>query len=471
MKNQYLSDTRFDSFELHSNLLQSLHDAGFEYCSKIQAETLPVTLQGRDITGQAQTGTGKTGAFLVSVFQHLLANPPEQALTGGTIRCLILAPTRELAIQIARDAQELGKHTGLRSVLVYGGAGYDQQRKQFEQPVDILVGTPGRIIDYWKQGVFRLHHAQAMVLDEADRMFDMGFIQDVRYLLRNLPPPSKRLNMLFSATLSQKVLELAYEHMNNPASVKIKAESMSAENITEHLYLPANSEKIPLLIGLINKLQPHRAIVFANTKHHAENIETNLRNNKISVALISGDVRQTKRERLLKDFEAGKYQILIATDVAARGLHISDITHVFNFDLPQIAEDYVHRIGRTARAGASGEAHSFACEDTAIYLPEIEEYTGKTLEPTAISAELLADIKVIAPVPFSREKRQAKSDKKSGRKPNQKERENKPPVNKTQPEKSPQAKQQKANVYRWPAITLEQRKRNKVTIADVFSEE
>jgi ATP-dependent RNA helicase RhlB len=390
MENLYLSQTRFDSFPLDGRLQASIRDAGFEYCSRIQAETLPLALAGQDVAGQAQTGTGKTGAFLVAVFQRLLENPLPNA-EAGSVRCMILAPTRELAIQIARDAEALGKHTGLRSVLVYGGSGYDKQRRQFEEPVDVLIGTPGRVIDYWKQHVFTLKYVQAMVLDEADRMFDMGFIADVRYLMRKLPSPDKRLNMLFSATLSHRVLELAYEHMNNPQKVQIEAESVRADNIAEHVYFPANEEKVPLLIGLIRKLNPFRAIVFVNTKHIAEKIDDYLRGNGISSDLISGDVRQNKRERLLKDFEAGNFQVLIATDVAARGLHIPDVSHVFNFDLPQMAEDYVHRIGRTARAGASGEAHSFACEDTAFYLPEIEEYTGKAIPVHKISADLLPD--------------------------------------------------------------------------------
>ncbi|MEN9501748.1 MAG: hypothetical protein RI964_1033 [Pseudomonadota bacterium] len=389
MENFYLSDTRFDSFALDERLLASIREAGFAQCSRIQAQTLPLALSGQDVAGQAQTGTGKTGAFLVAVFQHLLQNPLPDA-NAGTVRCLILAPTRELAIQIARDAEVLGKHTALRTVLVYGGAGYEKQRRQFEAPVDVLIGTPGRIIDYWKQQVFSLKQVQALVLDEADRMFDMGFIQDVRYLMRKLPPPTQRLNMLFSATLSHRVLELAYEHMNNPQKVQVETESVRADNITECVYFPANEEKVPLLIGLMRKLNPARAIVFVNTKHVAEKIENYLRGNGVLVELISGDVRQNKRERLLKEFETGKFQVLIATDVAARGLHIPDVTHVFNFDLPQLAEDYVHRIGRTARAGASGEAHSFACEDTAFYLPDIEAYTGKTIPVRKITDDVLA---------------------------------------------------------------------------------
>lgn len=391
MENEYLSTTRFDAFPLHERLLASLQVAGFDYCSRIQAETLPLALAGTDVAGQAQTGTGKTGAFLVAAFQHLLQTPADD-LPPGSVRCLILAPTRELAIQIARDAEELGKQTGLRSVLVYGGAGYDKQRRQFEQAVDVLIGTPGRIIDYWKKGVYDFKHTSVMVLDEADRMFDMGFIQDVRFLLRRLPPPQKRLSMLFSATLSQKVQELAYEHMNSPTLVKVETESVSADNISEHVYFPGNNEKIPLLVGLVRKLQPHRAIVFVNTKHNAEKIEAYLRVNAVSAAMVSGDVRQKKRERLLQEFGEGEHQLLIATDVAARGLHVPDVSHIFNFDLPQLAEDYVHRIGRTARAGASGEAHSFACEDTAFYLPDIEEYTGKALPVESITPDLLPNL-------------------------------------------------------------------------------
>ncbi|WP_020558463.1 DEAD/DEAH box helicase [Thiofilum flexile] len=416
MDNQYLSDIRFDAFALHPELLRSLHESGFTQCSRIQAATLPYTLQGQDVTGQAQTGTGKTGAFLVSIFQHLLTHPLADPQPGD-VRCLILAPTRELAIQVARDAEELGRHTGLRSVLVYGGAGYDKQRRQFESTVDVLIGTPGRIIDYYKQGVFRLDRAQALVLDEADRMFDMGFIQDVRYLLRKLPAPTERLNMLFSATLSQKVLELAYEHMDNPVPVKIESQTVSAANITEHLYFPANKEKIPLLIGLIRHLNPFRAIVFVNTKYGAEKVYDYLRSNRISAGLISGDVRQSRRERLLKDFEEGKYQILIATDVAARGLHISDVTHVFNFDLPQIAEDYVHRIGRTARAGASGEAHSFACEDTAFYLPEIEAYTDKVIPVSAIDPTWLEGVQLPSRSANPKRQREASESKTREREP------------------------------------------------------
>ena len=392
MDTTHLSAIRFADFSLLPEIQSAVEATGFEFCTPIQAETLPLTLQGKDVAGQAQTGTGKTAAFLLGMFQYLLNNPLENKKPTD-VRCLILAPTRELAIQIAKDAELLGKDTGLQFSLAYGGTGFDKQKKNIEKGTDILIGTPGRIIDYWKQRVFNLKRCQGLILDEADRMFDLGFINDIRFLLRRLPNPDKRLNMLFSATLSHRVLELAYEHMNSPKKVEIKAQAVNTKKITQWDYYPANDEKIPLLIGLIHKLQPFRAIVFVNTKRNAEKIDDYCRGNTIKAAMISGDVRQNKRERLLKQFEEGKYQLLIATDVAARGLHINDVSHVFNFDLPQVEEDYVHRIGRTARAGASGEAHSFACEDTAFYLSPIEALIEMSIPMATVSSDVLADLK------------------------------------------------------------------------------
>jgi len=391
----HLSDVKFIDLPLLPEIQSAIDKLGFTHCTPIQAETLSFSLEGKDIAGQAQTGTGKTAAFLLAAFQHLLNNPrPNKNQRGQSeVRFIILAPTRELAIQIAKDCDALGQNTGLKFALAYGGTGYGQQQKAIEQGVDILIGTPGRIIDYWKNKVFSLHQCQGLVLDEADRMLDLGFIKDIRFLLRRLPKPEKRLSMLFSATLSHRVMELSYEHMNQPVKIEIKAEAVNTKKITQAVYYPSNDEKIPLLIGLIEKLEPHRAIVFVNTKRNAETIDDFLRGNNIKAVMISGDVRQNKRQHLLKEFSSGKHQILIATDVAARGLHIDDVSHVFNYDLPQIAEDYVHRIGRTARAGASGEAHSFACEDTAFYLPEIEEYISMAVPMESVTAELLPEIK------------------------------------------------------------------------------
>jgi len=392
MDTTHLSDTRFSDLPLLPELQSSIDEAGFEFCTPIQAITLPISLTGKDIAGQAQTGTGKTAAFLLAAFQHLINNPKANINKRGQaeVRFIILAPTRELAIQIAKDAELLGKNTELKIALAYGGTGYDKQQKAIEAGVDVLIGTPGRIIDYWKKKVFSLNECQGLVLDEADRMLDLGFIQDIRFLLRRLPSPEKRLSMMFSATLSHRVMELSYEHMNQPQKLEVKAEAVNTKKIEQSVYYPSNDEKIPLLIGLIQKLEPSRAIVFVNTKRNAETIDDFLRGNDIQAVLISGDVRQNKRQQLLKEFSDGKHQVLIATDVAARGLHIDDVSHVFNFDLPQIAEDYVHRIGRTARAGASGEAHSFACEDTAFYLPEIEQYIGMAVPMASVTSDILA---------------------------------------------------------------------------------
>jgi ATP-dependent RNA helicase RhlB len=392
MDTTHLSNIRFTDFSLLPEIQSAIKATGFEYCTPIQAKTLPLTLQGKDVAGQAQTGTGKTAAFLLGMFQYLLNNLLENKKPTD-VRCLILVPTRELAIQVAKDADVLSKDTNLKCSLAYGGTGFNKQKRNIEKGTDVLLGTPGRIIDYWKQGVFNLKHCQGLILDEADRMFDLGFINDIRFLLRRLPKPDKRLNMLFSATLSQRVLELAYEHMNNPEKVEIKAQAVNTKKIKQWVYYPANDEKIALLIGLINKLQPFRSIVFVNTKRNAERIDDFCRGNDIKAAMISGDVRQNKRERLLKQFEKGKYQLLIATDVAARGLHIDSVSHVFNFDLPQVEEDYIHRIGRTARAGASGEAHSFACEDTAFYLSPIEELIKMQIPMATVTSELLAELK------------------------------------------------------------------------------
>ena len=393
MTDTHLSDLTFSALELAPPLMQGIEEAGFTRCTPIQAQTLPFALAGRDIAGQAQTGTGKTAAFLVALFQNLLARPTPATRGATSIRALIIAPTRELAVQIHQDAVLLGRHTGLRLAVVYGGVDYEKQRRDLEGGVDVLIGTPGRIIDYYKQHVFELREAQAVVLDEADRMFDLGFIADIRYMLRRLPPPEHRQSMLFSATLSQGVLELAYEHMNNPELVRIEPEKITADRVRQVIYYPAMEEKIPLLIGLLRKMDPHRTMVFVNTKRMAERLEDVLRANDIDAQALSGDVPQKKRLRFLQDFHAGELAVLIATDVASRGLHIPEVSHVFNFDLPQDCADYVHRIGRTARAGAEGDAISFACEEYAVGLPDIEKFIGRKIPYEPISADMLPELK------------------------------------------------------------------------------
>jgi ATP-dependent RNA helicase RhlB len=405
MSETYLTDVSFSSFSLPAELMQGIEEAGFSMCTPIQAETLPVALQGRDIAGQAQTGTGKTAAFLVAVYHHLLTHAADDShRKPNQPRALILAPTRELAIQIHHDALVIGKHTGLRLCLAYGGTGYEQQRDDITAGVDILVGTPGRLIDYFKQNVFDLKMIQAIVLDEADRMFDLGFIKDIRYLMRRCPPPEKRLGLLFSATLSHRVQELAYEHMNNPVHIDIEPEKVTADKVRQVLYHTANEEKIPLLVGILNHVDPHRSIVFVNTKRNAERVWSYLEGNGFKCAVLSGDVPQTKRQRLLREFQDGELPVLIATDVAARGLHIPDVSHVFNYDLPQDAEDYVHRIGRTARIGKDGDAVSFACENFVYSLPEIEAYIGHKIPVEPIPEGYVAELK--PPVKIKRPPRQ-----------------------------------------------------------------
>jgi len=391
MSSQVLSDQAFVDLDLPEALLRGVEEASFKRCTPIQARTLPLALQGRDVAGQAQTGTGKTAAFLLATFNWMLRNPPAEGRLPTQPRALILAPTRELAIQIYKDATILGAHAGFRLGLIYGGTGYDEQRKLLEEGVDVLIGTPGRIIDFFKQHLFDLKAAQVCVLDEADRMFDLGFIKDIRFLLRRMPPPEQRLNMLFSATLSFRVNELAYEHMNNPSLVKIETDSVVVSRVRETVYYTANEEKIPLLIGLLRRMDATRTLVFVNTKVAADRVWSWLEGNGLRAAVLSGDVPQNKRERLLAKFKAGELPILVATDVAARGLHIPDVSHVINYDLPQDAEDYVHRIGRTARAGAAGDAISFACETYAHSLVEIQDYIGHAIPSEKILPELLAE--------------------------------------------------------------------------------
>jgi ATP-dependent RNA helicase RhlB len=377
MQPNHLSDTSFASLNLHPLLLSSLAKLGFDYCTPIQAQTLPLALSGADIAGQAQTGTGKSAAFLLATMQRLLTQPrvgPE-----GQPRAFILAPTRELAVQIHTDAMGLGADTGLKLAVCYGGTGYESQRQAIADGVDILIGTPGRLIDYYKQDVYTLKHIEVVVLDEADRMFDLGFIADIRYLFRRMPAPAQRKNYLFSATLSHRVLELAYEHMNTPTKVEVEPEQVTAERVRQVLMHVANDDKLPLLVGLLRHHAPVRSLVFVNTKRGAEEVENTLKANGFEASTLSGDVPQNKRLRLLEEFKEGKLPILVATDVAARGLHIPAVTHVINYDLPQDAEDYVHRIGRTARAGQSGDAISLCCETYVYSLPEIEKYIGNRI--------------------------------------------------------------------------------------------
>ncbi|MCH7636645.1 MAG: ATP-dependent RNA helicase RhlB [Proteobacteria bacterium] len=391
MTDNHLSDLRFDSLALHDTVQAGIRDAGFEFCTPIQATTLPIALKQHDVAGQAQTGTGKTAAFLIATYERLLATEP--VVEGQRQpRAFMLAPTRELAVQIAKDAEALGKHTGFKVGLAFGGTGYEQQRKTIQDGIDLLIGTPGRIIDYLKQGVFNLDRVEVVVLDEADRMFDLGFIKDIRYLLRRLPPPDKRLNMLFSATLSHRVMELAYEHMNEPELIRIEPDKVTVDRVRQAIFFPSNEDKMPLLVGLIREMGAGRIMVFVNMKREAERVESYLEANGIHAKAISGDVPQNKRLKMLMQFQAGDLPVLIGTDVASRGLHIPDVQCVMNYDLPQEAEDYVHRIGRTARAGASGDAISFGCETYAVSLPDIEAFIGHKIPVANYDSTILPEL-------------------------------------------------------------------------------
>lgn len=417
----HLTTIPFSSLPLDPRLLHALHDQGFTHCTPIQAAVLPKLLACHDIAGQAQTGTGKTAAFLLATFNDLLTLPAMRGRLPNEPRALIMAPTRELAIQIYNDGIKLAKYIGLKLEVVYGGAGYEEQRRSVMEGVDVLVGTPGRLIDYYKQGVYGLDAIDVMVLDEADRMFDMGFITDVRYMFRKMPPPHDRLNMLFSATLNQRVLELAYEHMHEAEHVSIEPENVSAGRIRELLYYPGNAERIPLLLGLFDTLTPERAIVFTNMRRTGEEVWAYLAAYGLNAGLLTGDVPQKKRIALLEELKNGKLAVLVCTDVAGRGLHIEGVTHVFNYDLPDDAEDYVHRIGRTARAGAYGDAISFAGEDTAMNLPAIEAYIGHRIPTAEIEPALLREPKspkhMITMSPAHRDGHAHSRNKRDGQRP------------------------------------------------------
>ena len=431
------SDTRFEEMGLEPALLKGVREAGFERCTPIQAQTLPLALAGRDVAGQARTGTGKTAAFLIAAMNRVLGSPssaeptghaesagsPEAGAADGAAqgpaagrpsraarsgppcrpRIFVVAPTRELAIQIHKDAEVIGRHTGLAMGVAFGGTGYDRQRRMIEEGLDVLIGTPGRLIDYHRQGLYDLRSVDVFVLDEADRMFDLGFIRDIRYLFRRLRPPARRLSFLFSATLSQRVLELAYEHMNEATLIDTRPpDRVLVDEVTQRLFHVGQDEKVPLLLGLLRQPGVDRAIAFVNTRHMADRLGSALEGNGHPVAVLSGDVPQRRRLALLERFHAGGVSILVATDVAARGLHIPGVTHVFNFDLPQDPEDYVHRIGRTARVGAKGEAVSLACDRFVYSLVDIEELLGTPIPTERVDESMLVAPRPSAPLPKNR---------------------------------------------------------------------
>jgi ATP-dependent RNA helicase RhlB len=367
----------FSEIDLPDEVRQGVEQAGFTACTQVQEQVIPRGIAGEDVAAQSQTGTGKTAAFLISLFTRMIRNPVCDR--GDSPQALIIAPTRELADQIYHEAERLGKFTGFSMLAVYGGVDYQKQMETLRKGVDVLIGTPGRLIDYFKQRVYSLKKTRFLVIDEADRMFDMGFIDDLRYLLKKLPPYTKRQSMLFSATLSYRVMELAYEYMNLPEKISITPETVTVEAIDQVLYHVGKHEKMPLLLGIIQKEKPERSLIFVNTRRAADMVVERLNRNGISAMAITGDIEQKKRLRILADFKAGKLATLIATDVASRGIHVEGVTHVINYDLPQNPEDYVHRIGRTGRAGAAGKAVSLADEEYVFSLEEIEQYIGRKI--------------------------------------------------------------------------------------------
>jgi ATP-dependent RNA helicase RhlB len=400
----------FATLNLPEPVMQGIRDLGFVVMTPIQEATLPLALKGKDVAGQSQTGTGKTAVFLIAAFTRLLREPDRPGRPANAPRVLVIAPTRELVVQIESDARALGRYTPFRIVAVYGGIDYQRQREALLAGTDILIGTPGRLIDYLKQRAWSPRRVEVLVVDEADRMFDMGFIADLRFLLRRLPPPEQRQSFLFSATLSFRVLELTWEFMNNPAQVSITPQQKTAERVEQSLFHVAREEKFPLLLGLLKREGGDRILIFTNTREEARRLEDRLARNGWPARALTGDVDQRRRLRILNDFKEGRLPVLVATDVASRGLHIEAVSHVINWDLPDDAEDYVHRIGRTARAGAGGKAISLVDEASALRLEAIEKFIGQK-----IPVEWADDDLFLPEIPPTAEERRRDREERRGR--------------------------------------------------------
>jgi ATP-dependent RNA helicase RhlB len=377
----HLSDVYFADLRLPHAVSAGIAACGFVRATPVQASTLPLLLAGKDVAAQAQTGTGKTAAFLIAIFARLVRTT--RGHPSSYPRALVVAPTRELAVQIQEDAKALGHFLKPRIVTVYGGIDYAKQREQLRSGCDLLIGTPGRLLDYEQQGATSFGEVESLVIDEADRLFDLGFIRDLRRILRRCPPPGRRHSMLFSATLSLRVMELAYEHMNDATKIEIRPEQVTADRVTQVLYHVSQREKMPLLLGILRREaavarrdEPLRTLLFVNTKRFAERLVGTLERHGWRIGALTGDIPQARRLKILSDFRGGSLPLLVATDVASRGLHIEGVTHVINVDLPQDPEDYVHRIGRTARAGRAGKAISLADEDYVFSLDAIQRLIG-----------------------------------------------------------------------------------------------
>ena len=369
---------KFHDLPLSETTLKAIRALNFENLTPIQSQILPHTLANQDAIGQAQTGTGKTATFLITIIESLLKRPfgEDEPRFLGEPRALILAPTRELAQQIYADCRELTRFSDLYNLCITGGADFDKQAKQLEhRPLDILIGTPGRIIDWVQKGVLFLDRVEVFVLDEADRMLDMGFIPDIKRIVRHMPANTHRQSLLFSATFNTDVMNLEYRWLNNPAFVVIAPESKTNKAIDQQFYLLTEREKMSALREILSGDDVKKTIVFANRKDQVKRLYDNLRR-QFEVTMLSGDVAQQKRERYLQRFKEGEVNILVATDVAGRGIHVDDVTHVVNYTLPEMPDDYVHRIGRTGRAGHTGVSISFVSENDAFNLPALEDHVG-----------------------------------------------------------------------------------------------
>ncbi len=405
---------RFTDLELPDSLLKAFADLEFEFCTPIQEQSLKVTMQGHDVTGKAQTGTGKTAAFLTAIINDQLKNPIAEERFVAEPRALIIAPTRELVMQIAKDALALTKYTDLKILTLVGGIDYQKQQDKLEQTVvDIVVATPGRLIDFVGSKKIDLSYVETLVIDEADRMLDMGFIPQVRQIIAACPKKEYRQTMLYSATFTDAILTLADRWAMNPVLIEVESDTVTTEMIDQKVYLVTTEEKYKLLYNLIQRDGSERIIVFTNRRDQARRLADSLHRNGIETGLLTGEIAQQKRVRTLEDFRTANIQVLVATDVAGRGLHIDDISHVVNFTLPIEADDYVHRIGRTGRAGAEGISISFACEDDSFLLPDIEEKIGKKLDCEYPEESLLMDPPAFTrPSKFKADKSQ---DKKKGK--------------------------------------------------------
>ncbi len=385
---------RFHDFDLPVSVMHAIHDLGFKYCTPIQQKVLSLVSAGKNIAGRAQTGTGKTAAFLICIFSRFLAAGRAGAERKlGAPRALVLAPTRELVMQIAKDAAALGKYTPITSMAVFGGMDFDKQlRKLTEQPIDLIAATPGRLLDFVGRRAIDLRRVEVLVIDEADRMLDMGFIPDVRKIIRATPPNNKRRTMLFSATLTKEVLRLASQWMPEPEVCEVEPEHVAVETVQQLVYIVRSEEKFTILYNLLKRPEMARVLIFGNRRDSTQRLVDNLERHGIQSAYLSGAVRQETRMKVLEGFRAGKFRVVVATDVAGRGLHVDNITHVINYDFPYEPEDYVHRIGRTGRAGLAGISISFACEEESFVIPEIEKYIGEPLKCTMPDPDMLAPL-------------------------------------------------------------------------------